>query len=100
MDVQDHGRDQRRRHDAAYRRAGVDDAHGRGVLLDRKPFRDRPRGRRKTAALASAQQQPAQNAPCSIPIPKAPRQPSRQRVMINSSGARHLLKQLFFSGVN
>src|SRR4051812_38421634 len=48
----------------------------------------------------NAQQQPAQNAPCSSPIPKAPRQPSRQRVIINSSGARHRVKQLFFSGVN
>ena len=55
---QHHG-DERRRNDRANGRAGIDDAHRRRAVVDRKPFRHRARGRRKAAAFAYAEQQPA-----------------------------------------
>ena len=57
--VGDDQREQRRRDDAADRRAGVDDAHRRRALGDREPLGDRPRRGGEAAAFAHAEQQPA-----------------------------------------
>ena len=54
-----HQSDERRRNDRADSRAAVDDAHRRRTVINRKPFRDRAGGRRKSAALAHTEQQPA-----------------------------------------
>jgi hypothetical protein len=48
----------------------------------------------------SPQQQPTQNAPCSIPIRSAPEAPSRHLCSRNSSGERQCLRHFVFSGVS
>ena len=55
-----HQGDHRRRHHHAHGGAGVDDAHGRGALLHRKPLRHRPRRRGEAAPFADAEEEPAE----------------------------------------
>ena len=52
------------------------------------------------SAAISAQQQPTHQAPCSIPIRRAPSRPGRQAVSRNPSGFRHLRRQTSLSGVS